>query len=75
MRARGRLLLLVLPLLAGCALQPAARRSAATPVAPPGRVVEQPAGVTLAPERALQALLDPYPSTPGPSWLGGDVAS
>lgn len=76
MRAHRRLLLLVL-LLAGCALQPTARRSAATPVPPPVGVAAAVAvpGHLLAADPGLQELIDPYPSTSGPSWLGGDVAS
>jgi hypothetical protein len=73
------LLLALVPWLAQCGVASGRR---ARPVPPPAAAVSssvapRAAGseVVLAPDRAAQALLDPYPAEHGPSWLGGDVAT
>lgn len=77
---RAALLLALLPWLVQCGVAPGVRRM--RPVPPPvdvqGAASPQPVTgpeLALAPDRAAQALLDPYPAERGPSWLGGDVAS
>jgi hypothetical protein len=79
---RAVLLLGVLPWLAQCGV---AATHVARPVLPPAggvvargsAVAAQPSAevVDLHPDARVQALLDPYPATQGPSWLGGDVAT
>lgn len=72
---QAALLLGALPWLVQCG---AAHR--AGPVPPPASASRATGAAAaeaprLAPDAALQALLDPYPAEQGPSWLGGDVAT
>ncbi len=76
-------------LLAGCAAQvprgPVAPRpgpgvaagATASGATAPAVLLRPPAGppLELAPDPALQRLIDPYPAPSGPSWLGADVAT
>ena len=69
-----RQMLLVLPLLAGCATT-AARAPALTWPGPPAAIVDVGGEPAFTASEPLQFLVDPYPQTGGPSWLGADVAS
>jgi len=71
---RLRLLIALLPLVAGCAARQVG------PPAPswtgaPASIPRGDRGAYFAPQTALQFLVDPYPEPEGPSWLGADVAT
>lgn len=66
-RVSGACLLILLALSGGC------RSGAPTALAPAAGVAAQPS--VLAPDPALQRLIDPRPAPTGLSWLGGDVAA
>lgn len=72
MKPRVAFALLVLPLAGACA---AARPAAPTWTGPPATIERNEAGAYFAPSPALQFLVDPYPETGRPSWLGADVAT